>query len=230
VRNKKLVIELARPFYNNRTDIQIIKKNLYSDLDITTHNFYKDYQYNNYLRDGVGLKNLFSPLSDTRFKIFFKSLAIDTPQVLNTTTSLKRKNNDNNFRQLAIRISRHGKRTNALNLVLNALFNIFKETRTSSLGSGRVFSFNEYYLYSTFFLKAGYHNPPKLLYNLDKANLNFEVGIEENCLFKPEELSPENLFRASLKVFNFLFSFYIYKVDKSIYKNSRGKSGKYTFV
>jgi hypothetical protein len=27
-----------------------------------------------------------------------------------------------------------------------------------------------------------------------------------------------------------LFHFYIYKVDKQIYKNSRGRSGKYTFL
>ena len=27
-----------------------------------------------------------------------------------------------------------------------------------------------------------------------------------------------------------LFSFYIYKVDKKIFKNTRGKSGKYTFL
>ena len=38
------------------------------------------------------------------------------------------------------------------------------------------------------------------------------------------------LFHETFKRFNFLFSFYIYKVDKQIYKNSRGRSGKYTFV
>jgi hypothetical protein len=27
-----------------------------------------------------------------------------------------------------------------------------------------------------------------------------------------------------------LFAFYIYKVDKKIFKNTRGKSGKYTFI
>jgi len=27
-----------------------------------------------------------------------------------------------------------------------------------------------------------------------------------------------------------LFSFYIYKIDKNIYKNTRGKSGKFTFL
>ena len=27
-----------------------------------------------------------------------------------------------------------------------------------------------------------------------------------------------------------IFSFYIYKVDKQIFKNTRGKSGKYTFI
>jgi hypothetical protein len=26
------------------------------------------------------------------------------------------------------------------------------------------------------------------------------------------------------------FSFYIYKVDKKIFKNTRGKSGKFTFI
>ena len=27
-----------------------------------------------------------------------------------------------------------------------------------------------------------------------------------------------------------MFSFYIYKVDKKIFKNTRGKSGKFTFI
>ena len=38
------------------------------------------------------------------------------------------------------------------------------------------------------------------------------------------------LYNLSLKKLHYLFSFYIYKVDKQIYKNTRGKSGKYTFV
>lgn len=37
------------------------------------------------------------------------------------------------------------------------------------------------------------------------------------------------LFRNVQKVLP-MFSFYIYKVDKKIFKNTRGKSGKYTFI
>lgn len=49
-------------------------------------------------------------------------------------------------------------------------------------------------------------------------------------LYKNEDIKPHNLYQSSLKDFNLLFSFYIYKVDKNIYKNSRGRSGKFTFV
>jgi hypothetical protein len=39
-----------------------------------------------------------------------------------------------------------------------------------------------------------------------------------------------SLLSTSLERLNLLFAFYIYKVDKQIYKNSRGKSGKYLFL
>jgi len=37
-------------------------------------------------------------------------------------------------------------------------------------------------------------------------------------------------FFKNIQSFKPLFHFYVYKVDKQIYKNSRGKSGKYTFL
>lgn len=45
-----------------------------------------------------------------------------------------------------------------------------------------------------------------------------------------DELSRTSLFYKQLTGLDILFSFYIYKVDKHIYKNSRGKSGKFTFI
>ena len=38
------------------------------------------------------------------------------------------------------------------------------------------------------------------------------------------------VFFKQLKALEPLFLFYIYKVDKSIFKNSRGRSGKFTFI
>jgi len=42
--------------------------------------------------------------------------------------------------------------------------------------------------------------------------------------------SPESTFFKNINSLKPLFHFYVYKVDKQIYKNSRGKSGKYTFL
>ena len=47
---------------------------------------------------------------------------------------------------------------------------------------------------------------------------------------RKEEAGLNESLSLSLKNLNLLFSFYIYKVDKHIYKNSRGKSGKFTFI
>lgn len=78
------------------------------------------------------------------------------------------------------------------------------------------------YLHSnTSFLK--FSNIP---YN--SLSLNYKLRRDE--ISKPEYLTTNELITQTFKKFNFLFSFYIYKVDKQIYKNSRGKSGKYTFV
>ena len=63
---------------------------------------------------------------------------------------------------------------------------------------------------------------------------NFEISdnffIKRGDLLKTNEFTINNILTQNFKKFNYLFSFYIYKVDKQIYKNSRGKSGKYTFV
>jgi hypothetical protein len=63
----------------------------------------------------------------------------------------------------------------------------------------------------------------KVLDNLSTAKLDYKT-----ITLTDMEVFPQlNLRLLSLKP---LFYFYIYKVDKQIYKNSRGKSGKYTFL
>jgi hypothetical protein len=55
-------------------------------------------------------------------------------------------------------------------------------------------------------------------------------SLQRGELSKTDELTVSSILTENFKKFNYVFSFYIYKVDKQIYKNSRGKSGKYTFV
>lgn len=63
-------------------------------------------------------------------------------------------------------------------------------------------------------------------YNLSNKLISKYKYSTEN-LIKPIFFNKLNYQLRSLKP---LFHFYIYKVDKQIYKNSRGKSGKYTFL
>jgi hypothetical protein len=73
---------------------------------------------------------------------------------------------------------------------------------------------------------AGYKQPS---FSSDEI---LSIGGKQSELFK--KISPGFMFRRSLKSsldeLSPMFSFYIYKVDKKIFKNTRGKSGKYTFI
>ena len=59
---------------------------------------------------------------------------------------------------------------------------------------------------------------------------SFSLVFQKLNLLTDTNLTPDNpVFKNLLKV-DTLFSFYVYKVDKHLFKNSRGKSGKFTFV
>lgn len=73
-------------------------------------------------------------------------------------------------------------------------------------------------------------NTVLLLFQANKLNLFYNNKVRHGELININEVGFKQLWLTSLKKFRYLFSFYVYKVDKSIYKNSRGKSGKFTFV
>jgi hypothetical protein len=71
---------------------------------------------------------------------------------------------------------------------------------------------------------------------ISNTTSNLEVGLDPQHRIKDGGYEFNSLY--FLKTFLFeklekyapLFSFYIRKVDKSVRKNSRGKSGKYTII
>ena len=81
-------------------------------------------------------------------------------------------------------------------------------------------------------LNTTYTNPTffKGLLKIQNFFISDQYKLKKNNLLKLNELTINEILFQNFKKFNYLFSFYIYKVDKQIYKNSRGKSGKYTFV
>lgn len=102
-----------------------------------------------------------------------------------------------------------GKKLRILNLTNELLYN-------SIPASSKSWS-STYLLYSNYALHRTY---TKFDYNLT-TYFNSIAPLPLN--------SAEDLIK-SLHIFKPIFMFYIYKVDKAIYKNSRGKSGKFTFL
>jgi hypothetical protein len=163
-------------------------------------------------------------------KNFFKDLNIKTPHVLNKTNSLKRTANHTGLLKLTTCISRAGKKLRISNLVINSIYNIVCSLKGKFPVFKNSLSFKNYtYFISLFFMNSAITVPTRLSPIVDTP-LYYNNIISSSSLIKTDEINPENLYKSSLKKFNFLFSFYIYKVDKSIYKNSRGRSGKLTFV
>jgi hypothetical protein len=68
------------------------------------------------------------------------------------------------------------------------------------------------------------------VYAVKRLDLTSHAFFKNAELVKLDEFKINDMLAQIFKRFNYLFSFYIYKVDKKIYKNSRGKSGKHTFV
>ena len=60
--------------------------------------------------------------------------------------------------------------------------------------------------------------------------LNFNHKIANGLKTIEPGFDIRDFFFKNLQKLTPIFVFYIYKVDKKIFKNTRGKSGKYTFI
>jgi hypothetical protein len=109
-------------------------------------------------------------------------------------------------------LARHGKNNFYKKIVLNSFFFNFK-----IVGDRNKNWKNLFFLCTSFLQKPG----------------NSEINLFNPYMTKnpsDNELGFNKYLNLNLKNLNLIFSFYIYKVDKHIYKNSRGKSGKFTFI
>lgn len=132
------------------------------------------------------------------------------PKSLLLVSSLKRLKNDNFFNSFVRYLSRHGLKSFSRKLMLKSTFqflNIHGLHKTHSYTSFQNYFFNFFF-----------NDIHILLFNVDN-----------NAELVPP-FSFNNLFHTIFSKINLIFSFYIYKVDKHIYKNSRGRSGKFTFI
>ena len=218
-------------------------KNYFLQLINVSDEFYKERFFHCLnLSEPVELKNMildeygshsssenFWYLKERTFTSFFRENNVDVPRCFRKTLSVRRANNEINLLKLNNYIMRNGQRISVftnLSSILNLEFNnpiylgdrIIKTTYSWRsifiiLNSSLRFKTNTFILPPLKETTTPYNN---LISPITKDIL--PIWDQNKWIFK--------------NLYNLLpiFSFYIYKVDKKIFKNTRGKSGKFTFI
>ena len=160
-------------------------------------------------------------LNTSTFSLFFTNLLIDIPVCFQKSNSLFKLSNELTLIKLINFFMKNGKKLQVQILVISILTRIF-QNNYYLITKNKVLLWQQFYL-----------NFTQLKYSSSYKNTNLCFS---NSMFS--DVSKD--FTQLSNVFSFffkelvtilpIFSLYIYKVDKFIYKNTRGKSGKFTFI
>ena len=186
----------------------------------------------NFLLDEYGSHNAFDNfwyLKKRSFTSFFTENSVDVPICFNKTFSVRKPINEIKLLKWSNYLMRNGQRSK-----ISKIFNIalYKQYIKVTNNDDRVSNTN--YSWQTIFLILNFTN------KISNSSLLFKLPKEEltnhNHILSPIYKSIESVWEFNKWLFKNMydlvpmFSFYIYKVDKKIFKNTRGKSGKFTFI
>ena len=172
--------------------------------------------------------NKYNHLSNLTFYEFFLEHKIDIPSCFKKSHSLLRPQRELTILSFITYFMRHGLKLKTQITFIKSLQEFFNQTFLPTLVNIPLswkFIFttiqNTFYLHdNTYASTLSYTNQAvKYGHYLDNSSKN--ISSQPNMF---------NLLYKNLLNLLPLFSFYIYKVDKKIFKNTRGKSGKFTFI
>jgi hypothetical protein len=169
----------------------------------------------------------FDYLRHSNFNLFFQNSNVDRPRCLLSYWSSRRTINRHLLLKTSNYLMRNGNRNFAMNLLIRSIRAPYNKHIVSEFNDTNSLNWKSIYniLSLSIHGKAYQQFPADLKYtNSYKFNYNY-LG-KEHANF----LDMRNVVLTNINKINPIFSFYIYKVDKAIFKNSRGKSGKYTFI
>lgn len=231
--------------YDHNLDIYFSEKNIYFNIYFQyielDENFF-NYKVKDYLklgnfhqsgienRDNYGMydvEDFFDYSIYSPFYNFYKSNLVDIPKCFKKTKSVFRKQNNLDILKFNNYFMRKGLRYKVFNKLITSCFLILNDLKKSDL-----LTYNSLFSWKDFFIVFSKTN------NIFFNNLNFKsteslkFGSKQSTLNKDlySEWDIRNILFFNIYKLLPLFAFYIYKVDKKIYKNTRGKSGKYTFI
>jgi len=192
---------------NSYKDIQYLLLDTFSKKTFLSHD---DSLYNHNI--SLGYNYIF--LKNVPFIEFFKNNSIDVPVCFKKSYSLKR----GKSKTINLDIVNYFFKKGLKSRVLNTWINIFNYLRFSQ-------EYNSSALWRILYTKL-HLNP---IFST-RGFLYTNKSLVDNNLLWNKSTDLQSIFFKNLDQLNPLFLLYIYKVDKSIFKNSRGRSGKFTFI
>lgn len=180
------------------------------------------------IHDEWFIHNKYNHLSSLTFYEFFLEHQIDIPSCFKKSHSLLRPQRELTIMSFITYFMRHGLKLKTQNLFISSLQKFFTTQfapahYTSPLSWKFIYTSlqNLFYLDNKVYSNSLYYTNQVIKYNHYLSISSKNISTYPNMF---------NLLYKSLLNFLPLFSFYIYKVDKKIFKNTRGKSGKFTFI
>jgi len=183
------------------------------------------------LEDGYGMYDTvdsFWYLNYSTFNLFFSDALVDIPKCFKKTKSVKRLNNEIDLLKFNNYFMRKGLRYKSFTFLTKTLWSLLSELQTSNFRINKTFtSWRDLFVV---FTSITFNQTYKTLSFKNEELITF--GHKQDATLKNIEFNwgIRSLLFQHFQHFLPMFSFYIYKVDKKIFKNTRGKSGKYTFI
>lgn len=164
------------------------------------------------------------------FTSFFSTNLIDIPRCFKGVKSLYRRSHLVPMLKFTNLIMRHGKKEKVFQVLSNSATSYIKTFfRTQFLGKVDLMSwFTLFNTFSTFHITP-VHQASHLSQLTELPLFNLHT-IDQNARHDNPALTFHEMFFSQLEDIEPAFSFYVYKVNKSKRKNSRGKTGKYTLL
>ena len=167
-------------------------------------------------------------LATLGFYDFFIENKIDIPSCFQKSNSLLRPQRELKILQFITYFMRHGlklKTQNTFMVSLNSFFSSHYSVMQQSTNLSWRFIFST--LQNNYYTSKGNYVTTRSYINNSIPYNHYLNSSSKNI---SSELDMYNILYKNILSLSSMFSFYIYKVDKKIFKNTRGKSGKFTFI
>jgi len=174
------------------------------------------------------IHNKYEHLSTLTFHEFFSEHQIDIPTCFKKSHSLLRPQRELTISSLITYFMRHGLKLKTQTMFVTSLQSFFS-SKLSQSQKNSVLSWR--FIFTT--LNNSFFTEGKVYENIQhytNQSVSYNHYLNSSSKNITNDSNMFNLIYKNLLNFLPLFSFYIYKVDKKIFKNTRGKSGKFTFI